>query len=97
MKVVFANRSLERCFVSLKEANQTWGQDVGRRYVQRVSLLLDAERFDDLFTAAALHLHPLSGDRRGQYAITLQGRWRLVVMVESDTIIIQEVANHYDD
>ena len=97
MKVVFRNRSLERCFVSLNEANQTWGQDVGRRYIQRVALLLDAGRFDDLFTAATLHLHPLSGDRRGQYAMTLQGRWRLIVTVERDTIIVEEVTNHYDD
>jgi proteic killer suppression protein len=97
MRVLFRNRSLERCFVSVKEANQTWGQDVGRRYIQRVALLLDAERFDDLFTATALHLHPLSGDRRGQYAMTLQGRWRLIVTIERDTIIVEEVTNHYDD
>lgn len=97
MKVVFRNRSLERCFVSLKEASQTWGQDVGRRYVQRVALLLDAERFDDLFTATTLHLHPLVGGRRGQYAMMLRGRWRLIVTVESDTVTVEEVTNHYGD
>ena len=97
MKVVFRNRSLERCFVLSKEAGQTWGQEVGRRYVQRVALLLDAERFDDLFAATSLHLHPLLGDRRGEYSMTLQGRWRLIVTVDEDTITIEEVTNHYGD
>jgi plasmid maintenance system killer protein len=97
MKVVFRNRSLERCFVSSKEASQTWGQDVARRYVQRVALLLDVERFDDLFTATALDLDPLLGDRMGQYAMTLQGRWRLIVTAEENTVTVEEVTNHYGD
>jgi plasmid maintenance system killer protein len=55
----------------------------------------NAERFDDLFTATALHLLP--GDRKGQHAMTLQGRWRLIVTVEGDTVIVEEVTNHYGD
>jgi hypothetical protein len=30
------------------------------------------------------------------YTMTLQGRWRLIVTVERDTIIVEEVTNHHD-
>lgn len=29
--------------------------------------------------------------------MTLQGRWRLIVTVESDTVTVEEVTNHYGD
>ena len=97
MEVRFRNRSLERSFFASREASRMWGRDVGRRYIQRVTLLIDAEHFDDLFAATSLHLHPLSGDRQGQYAMTLQGRWRLIITVEADAIVVEEVTNHYGD
>ena len=59
--------------------------------------ILQAGRFDDLFAAASLHVHPLTGGRMGQYAMTLQGRWRLIVTVENDRVVVEEVSNHYDD
>jgi toxin HigB-1 len=97
MRVVFRSRRLERCYTSQPEGSQTWGPDVARRYAQRVGLLLDAERFDDLFLSAALRVHPLAGERKGQYAMTLLGRWRLIVTVDRDTVTIEEVTNHYGD
>ena len=47
-----------------------------------------------------LHCHPLTGDRKGQYAIKLDSRVRLVFTVEGaavDIVNIQEVSKHYGD
>ena len=53
--------------------------------------------FRKLFDIASLRLHPLTGDRQGQYALTLTGRWRLILTVAGDTAIIEEVSSHYGD
>lgn len=59
-------------------------------------LILDADDFRDLFAFASLRLHPLTGERQGQYAMTLVGRWRLIVSLEGSIVVIEEVSNHYD-
>jgi len=45
-----------------------------------------------------LRLHQLTGDRQGQWALDLTERWRLVVGVPApDTVMIEEVSQHYGD
>ena len=47
-----------------------------------------------------LDCHPLKGERAGQYAVTLLGRWRLVFTLQGNTaeiIRIEEVSKHYGD
>lgn len=97
MEVRFGNQQLRRCFERSAEAARRWGPDVGRRYIQRVSALHAADHFNDLFTIRAFRLHPLGGNREGQYALTLIGRWRLIIRLEGETITVEEVSNHYGD
>ncbi|MCX6024351.1 MAG: type II toxin-antitoxin system RelE/ParE family toxin [Chloroflexi bacterium] len=97
MRVAFRTRRLERCFNHEAEAAQAWGAVIGRRYILRVLVLQQAERFDDLFAVSALRVHPLTGSRAGTYSMTLQGRWRLIVTLEADMVTVEEVSNHYDD
>lgn len=44
-------------------------------------------------------VHNLKGNRAGQLAAVLHGRWRLIFDVDPDTNVatILEVSNHYDD
>ncbi len=99
MEVTFRTGALARCYASIREAERTWGRDVARRYINRVDKLLAAEKLSELFDSASLRLHPLTGERAGQYAVTLLGRWRLVITVSPDqrTAIVEEVSNHYGD
>ncbi len=99
MKVTFADRQLERCFLDERLANRTWGDSVGQRFIQRIKLLQNSSKFEDLFEAQTLRLHPLRGDRTGQWSLTLIGRWRLLFRLSDDqqSITLVEVSNHYDD
>ncbi len=99
MEVTFRTRTLARCYASVREAERAWGRDVARRYVNRIDKLLAAEKLSDLFGAPSLRLHPLTGQRAGQYAMTLIGRWRLVVTVSEDerAAVIEEASHHYGD
>ncbi|MBI2172364.1 MAG: type II toxin-antitoxin system RelE/ParE family toxin [Chloroflexi bacterium] len=97
MKVRFADRQLERCFLDGGLANRTWGESVGQRFVQRVKVLQASSKFEDLFEARTLRLHPLTGNRSGQWALKLIGRWRLIFRLSEDrqTITLAEVSNYY--
>jgi len=99
VEVQFRTHDLERCFESYREATRRWGPEVARRYIQRINLLLAARDFNELYHIRALRLHALTGGRTGQFAMTLQGRWRLIVVPNEtgDVVRVEEVTNHYGD
>lgn len=98
MEVVFGSQELVKCYQESDRAIRRWGPDVGRRYIQRVNVLYAQKRFSDLYTIRSLRLHPLKREREGQYAITLLGRWRLVVVpVAEGKVRLEEVTQHYGD
>lgn len=97
MQVSFRTRKLERCFLDADRAIREWGPQVGRRYVQRIDTLLEAERRSNVQAVRAFGLHPLSGRRDGQHALRLTGQVRLILTFESETsIIVEEVTDYHD-
>lgn len=98
MQVLFRSRRLAECAATEREAVREWGLDVGHRYGQRVALLAQTARIEDLYTLVSLRFHALRGERQGQYSLTIVGRWRLILTVQDETtIVVEEVSNHYDD
>jgi plasmid maintenance system killer protein len=59
-----------------------WGEEVVRKYVQRVKILEAANSVDDLFKIPPLNFHPLAGDGNAQYSVVLLGRARLIATFE---------------
>lgn len=100
MHVNFRTRQLQRCYESHKEAARQWGAAVARRYIERVGVLYATETVDDLYRIPPLRFHPLKGARRGQYALWLTDRARLIVSFAGrakQTVWVEEVSQHYDD
>ncbi len=99
MKVIFKNRALRDRYEDVSKASRAWGAQVARKYIQRVEQIEAMPTFHSLFSIRSLRLHPLKGDRQGQYALTLVGRYRLIIEQdeESDAVLVSEVSNHYDD
>jgi len=98
VEVIFASEKLKRCYEASAVASRHWGAQVAHKYISRINALYAARAFSDLFLIKSFRLHQLKGGRQGQYAITLLGRWRLVlVRVEEDVVRVEEVTNHYGD
>ena len=100
MQVKFRTKELEQAYTTERKAVRLWGQQVARKYVQRVDVLYAAADADDLFKIPPLRFHPLGGDKDGNYALTLHDRFRLIVSFEDramTAVVIEEVSNHYDD
>lgn len=100
MIVRFRKRKLEKCFVEHKQAVREFGDQVAKRYILRIKIIQHTKSLDDLMLLPALRCHPLTGNRKGQYAVNLTGRYRLIFTLEANqvnVIMIEEVSKHYDD
>jgi len=61
-----------------------------------LSFIGAADNFSQLYGLHALRLHPLNGNRAGQYAITLTGNYRLIIeKVKEDKIRIMDVEDYH--
>jgi len=56
------------------------------------------EKFSEIYGHRALRLHPLKGNRAGQFSMTLTGNYRLVVeKVQEDKVRIMDVEDYHGD
>lgn len=100
MEVRFKTNKLQKQYENSKDAIKAYGVDVAKKYINRVNLLKSAKSFEDLSKIPQLKFHPLTGDRKGEFAISLTGFYRLIITNDGDTFDIakiEEVSKHYDD
>ncbi|MFA4835352.1 MAG: type II toxin-antitoxin system RelE/ParE family toxin [Dehalococcoidia bacterium] len=98
MEIEFSSNRLANAGVSFSEAGRLLGVPIGRKYIQRLAVLRATEKFTQLYGYQALRMHPLKGNRAGQYSITLTGNYRLVVeKVKEDKIRIVDVEDYHGD
>ena len=100
MEVRFKTNKLQKQYENSKDAIKAYGLDVAKKYIQRVGILKSAKSFDDLSKIPQLKFHPLTGNRKGEFAISLTGFYRLIITNDGDTFDIakiEEVSKHYDD
>ena len=100
MQIQFRTKRLEKQYTQHKLAEKAYGNEVARKYVQRINIIKQSKNFDELSGLPGLKCHPLKGDREGQYAIYLTGFYRLILTLVGESleiIQIEEVSKHYDD
>ncbi len=96
MQIEFSTNRLADANVSLSEANRIFGVPMGRKYIQRLAVLRATDKFSQLYGHRALRLHPLKGNRAGQYSMTLTGNYRLIVeKVKEDKVRIVDVKDYH--
>ena len=98
MDIEFAANRLLRASRSLSEATRLYGVPIGRRYIQRLAIIRAVDEFRHLYGHRALRLHALSGDRAGQYALTLTGNFRLIIQrISEERVRILGVEDYHGD
>jgi len=96
--IEFSSHRLAEASVSLSEASRLFGVPVGRKYIQRLAVLRATDKFTQLYGHRALRLHPLKGNRAGQYSLTLTGNYRLIIeKVQEDKVRIMDVEDYHGD
>jgi toxin HigB-1 len=101
MDLSFKSKKLVKCFEKHEIANREWPDPVATKYTLRVKQIQIARSLEDLKALPVLRVHKLTGNRKGQWALTIHEKWRLIFeVIEVDgieVIHILEVSNHYGD
>ena len=100
MELEFKTNKLKKQYENHSEAIKAYGPQVGKKYIMRINTLKSAKSFDDLYKIPTLKFHPLTGNRKGEFAISLTGYWRLIITNNGDAFDIakiEEVSDHYGD
>lgn len=98
MYLDFSSNRLTNASTNFSEASRLFGVPVGRKYILRLEDLRAVDEFSQLYGHRALRLHPLKGNRAGQYSITLTGNYRLIIeKVQEDKVRIIDVEDYHGD
>lgn len=84
VEIVFRGRKMQRECTSERGARRRFGQNA-EPLLTRLATLLAADHLGDLIGSPG-HLHPLAGDRAGQWALSLQGPHRLIFEIADDPV-----------
>ena len=88
----FQHKGLERLFRK-GEAKGIQAQHTEK--VQRILDLLDDASRPDQLKIPGMHLHPLKGDRKGQWAMTVSGNWRITFAFDGEDVIIVNLEDYH--
>ena len=92
MIISFANRPTER--FSIDGKSKFTGMDVAKA-MARLQVLNAATSLDDIPPLKSVGLHSLSGDRQGQWAMTINGPWRLVFRFKDGNAEDVEIVDYH--
>lgn len=85
MELSYASRRLEKIFNSDKELIRAYGSRA-KKIRQRKIELEEALALDTIAKLPALRLHPMHGDRKGQWSIDILKNWRIFFTINQKPI-----------
>jgi proteic killer suppression protein len=89
----FANKHTQQIYV--KGKSKRIAPDIIKRGIRRLEYIDLATILDDLKVPPSNRLHALKGDRRGQYAISINDPWRICFkFVDGDAYEVEIVDYH---
>ena len=89
----FADRRTQELYATGK--SKRIPPDVARRAVRKLDYLSVAEQLDDLRVPPGNRLHALEGDRKGQYAISVNDQWRICFRFEDGDAFDVEITDYH--
>lgn len=89
----FADKRTQELYSRGKARN--FPADVASRAARKLEYIDLAVRLDDLKSPPGNRLHPLSGNRRGQYAIAINDQWRICFRFDEGDAYEVEVCDYH--
>ena len=89
----FRHKGLRRLY----DTGDTRGvsQDQAKRLRRLLFLLDNAGTLDDLDALPGMRLHPLTGDLKGLWSLSVSGNWRLVFRFEDGEAIDVDLVDYH--
>lgn len=95
MDIVFANQELEDALKDLCVLQKKYGTIQAKLLVRRIQTIRFAGTFDQLKSFPG-HFHELKGDRKGQWACSLDQPYRLIfTKLEEGIVSVEEIVDYH--
>ena len=68
------------------------------QYVPRIGRILDAldnASSSEQLNIPGMYLHPLKGERKGQWAMTVSGNWRITFAFDGEDVIVVNLEDYH--
>lgn len=84
MKILYANKKIERYCTSIKEASKLFGGDkkLALSLLSRINAFEQAEVINDICVNRPFRFHKLSGNYNGYFAVdvrNIRDKWRIIL------------------
>ncbi len=86
LEITFKSRKLAKQCNSRQAAQKKWGTMQGNKVLQRLNEMRAADTLADLGKLKYLRLHPLVGDRRGQWSVDVIHPYRLLFVPTNEPL-----------
>ena len=102
MEIQYRDSKIEKVCLSMKEAKKKHG-DLAEKIHLRIKQLLAVDNLEEAISVRSMRLHPLKGDRDGEYAVSLNGNYRMIFtavekngkLSEIKIITIEEIVDYH--
>jgi proteic killer suppression protein len=88
----FNSKALQR-FAQRGDASKLSVQNVDR--VTRILAALDAVKAPGAMDVPGWRFHPLTGDRKGAYSVTVSGNWRITFKMDGEDVIDVDLEDYH--
>jgi toxin HigB-1 len=88
----FRHKGIER-FFRKGDGRGIQAQHAGR--IERILAMLDEANAVEQLNIPGMYLHPLKGDRKGEWAMTVSGNWRITFRFEGDDVTIVNLEDYH--
>ncbi len=89
MEVTYKNKQLQKYAEDETYSVRKLGPVRSEKYLQRIGDLMDANTLEDVRNLPG-NYHELSANRKGQWAVSLDGPYRLIFVPHEDPIPVDE-------
>lgn len=96
MDIEYRTKKLQRICTSATDARKEYGLDIAEKLQQRINELKAADSLEFLSTYHIGNCHRLSGDRTGQYAMSLTHPYRLILEKNNNSVNIVKIVEIVD-
>lgn len=80
MRVYYRTNKLEKQCTDASQARKAYGRDIAEKLQMRIDQIIAAESIEELVQFRIGDCHPLTGERKGQFAMSLAQPHRLIII-----------------
>ncbi|MCF0113756.1 MAG: plasmid maintenance system killer protein [Erysipelotrichaceae bacterium] len=96
MEITYKNKKIKSVCTDVKVSDRTYGKEMSGKIQQRINEISAADSIDMMIMCRIGRCHPLTNNRKGQFAVDLVHPYRLVFERRGNVVEIAHVLEIVD-